>query len=64
MKLAESYGVKGVRATKEEDVLATLEEIFAYDGPVVADFRVCQQENVYPMIAPGKGAHEMLGVKR
>lgn len=64
VKLAESYGVKGVRATKEEDVLATLEEIFAYDGPVVADFRVCQQENVYPMIAPGKGAHEMLGVKR
>lgn len=64
VKLAESYGIRGVRVDREEDVATTLEDIFSYDGPVVADFRVCQQENVYPMIAPGKGSHEMIGVKK
>lgn len=64
VKLAESYGIKGVHVNREEDVVPTLEDIFSYDGPVVADFRVCQQENVYPMIAPGKGSHEMIGVKK
>lgn len=64
VKLAESYGVRGVRVDKESDVPALLEDVFAYDGPVVVDARVVQKECVYPMIAPGKGIHEMIGVKQ
>ncbi|WP_087972464.1 biosynthetic-type acetolactate synthase large subunit [Oceanobacillus rekensis] len=64
VKLAESYGIRGVRVDREEDVIQTLEDIFAYDGPVVADFRVVRKTSVYPMIAPGKGIHEMVGVKK
>lgn len=64
VKLAESYGVRGVRVEKESDVRALLEDVFAYDGPVVVDARVVQKECVYPMIAPGKGIHEMIGVKQ
>lgn len=64
VKLAESYGIRGVRVDKEEDVIPTLEDILAYDGPVVADFRVVRKTSVYPMIAPGKGIHEMVGVKK
>jgi len=62
VKLAESYGVKGVRVDKEEEVPALLKEVFAYDGPVVVDARVVKTECVYPMIAPGKGIHELIGV--
>ena len=64
VKLAESYGVKGVKVEKEEDVDKALQEIFSYDGPVVADFRIVKKEKVLPMVAPGKGINQMLGVKK
>lgn len=64
VKLAESYGVKGMKIDSEKDVPNALKEAFSYDGPVLIDARVVQKESVYPMIAPGKGHHEMLGVTK
>ncbi|WP_077328304.1 biosynthetic-type acetolactate synthase large subunit [Virgibacillus siamensis] len=64
VKLAECYGIQGLRAEKDSDVTEVLKDLFSHDGPVVADFRVIPSEKVYPMIAPGKGIHEMIGVKR
>nr|WP_207789215.1 acetolactate synthase large subunit [Neobacillus terrae] len=61
--LAESYQVRGIKVTSQEELLSVLPDVMAYDGPVLMDCRVLQQENVYPMIAPGKGLHEMIGVK-
>jgi acetolactate synthase-1/2/3 large subunit len=61
--LAESYQVRGMKVTSQEELLSVLPDVMAYDGPVLMDCRVLQQENVYPMIAPGKGIHEMIGVK-
>jgi acetolactate synthase-1/2/3 large subunit len=63
VKLAESYSIRGYKVDNQEDLIAILPEVFAYDGPVLVDCRVNQQEKVYPMIAPGKGIHEMVGVK-
>ncbi|WP_026691723.1 acetolactate synthase large subunit [Alteribacter aurantiacus] len=63
VKLAESYYLKALKVDSQEEFEKVLPEVFAYDGPVVVDARVLQQENVYPMIAPGKGLHEMIGVK-
>ncbi|MBU5595271.1 biosynthetic-type acetolactate synthase large subunit [Amphibacillus sp. MSJ-3] len=63
VKLAEAYQVKGVRIDTKEDFDQQLPDLLAIDGPVLIDARVLQQENVYPMIAPGKGLHEMIGVK-
>lgn len=64
VKLAESYGIHGLKIEKESDVDAALEEIFSHKGPVVADFRIISKEKVLPMVAPGKGIHQMLGVKK
>ena len=64
VKLAESHGVRGIRIDKEEDATMVLKEAFAYDGPVVIDCRVARETCVYPMIAPGKGIHEMIGVTK
>ncbi len=64
IKLAESYGIKGMKVKSESDVESALKEMFEYDGPVLADFRILRSEKVYPMIAPGKGLHEMVGVTK
>ncbi|WP_066306427.1 acetolactate synthase large subunit [Bacillus sp. FJAT-29814] len=63
VKLAESYGIRGAKIDNQEDLVASLPELIAYDGPVLIDCRVLQKEKVFPMIAPGKGLHEMIGVK-
>lgn len=63
VRLAEAYGMKAMRATTEEEAECVLKEAFATNAPVLLDFHVHPGENVYPMVAPGKGLHEMVGVK-
>lgn len=63
VKLAESYGIRGVRVENEEETKELLSRVLTDDEPILIDARVKQLENVYPMIAPGKGLHEMIGVK-
>ena len=58
-KLAEGFGVKGIKCTRKEDVLKVAEQMINHDGPCVVDFLVETNENVYPMVASGKGLHEM-----
>lgn len=60
VKLAESYGALGLRAKKPDEVKKTIEKALEYDGPVVMDFIVAKEENVYPMVPSGKPIHEML----
>jgi acetolactate synthase-1/2/3 large subunit len=60
VKLAESYGALGLRAKKPDEVKKTIEKALAYKGPVVIDFVVTKEENVYPMVPAGKAIHEML----
>ncbi|WP_031548354.1 biosynthetic-type acetolactate synthase large subunit [Salinicoccus luteus] len=64
IKLAEGFGVKGIRVSKETDVPSVIKEVFQHDGPVLVDARVQKLDKVYPMVAPGKGNHEMIGVKQ
>ncbi|RAT97194.1 biosynthetic-type acetolactate synthase large subunit [Brevibacillus sp. Leaf182] len=59
VKLAEAYGVKGLRASTPEEAEAVWAEALAHDGPVVVDFRVAQEENVYPMVASGNTLDQM-----
>ncbi|MFS0861768.1 acetolactate synthase large subunit [Fredinandcohnia sp. 179-A 10B2 NHS] len=63
IKLADAYGIKGMKGTNEKEAEQVLQEAFEYEGPVLMDFSVTPNENVYPMVAPGKGHHEMVGVK-
>jgi acetolactate synthase-1/2/3 large subunit len=53
VKLAEAYGVPGVRVTDPEDVLPALRQAQAYDGPFLIEFVVDPTANVYPMVPPG-----------
>ncbi|MFK5969760.1 MAG: biosynthetic-type acetolactate synthase large subunit [Candidatus Marithrix sp.] len=61
MKLADSYGHVGIKVEKPADVEAALKEGLALkDRLVFMDFIIDQGEMVYPMVAAGKGHHEML----
>ncbi|MFO7289976.1 acetolactate synthase, large subunit [Planifilum fulgidum] len=60
VKLAEAYGVKGLRARTEEEAKRAWQEALAHPGPVVVDFEIDPEENVYPMVAPGSSLDEMI----
>lgn len=62
VKLAEAYNVKGYRASNEEEAKAIIKEAFDHPGPALIDFRVIQNEKVYPMIPAGSGLNQMIGV--
>ncbi|MCP1460211.1 acetolactate synthase large subunit [Bacillus amyloliquefaciens] len=63
VKLSEAYGIKGVRISSEEEAEEELKKVLSSKEPAVIDVRVAKSEKVFPMIAPGKGLHEMVGVK-
>ncbi|MCG6870822.1 MAG: biosynthetic-type acetolactate synthase large subunit [Gammaproteobacteria bacterium] len=61
IKLAESYGHSGVRVDSPADVEGALRDALARkDDLVFLDFITDQTENVYPMIAAGKGQNEII----
>jgi acetolactate synthase-1/2/3 large subunit len=60
VKLAEAYGVKGLRASKSSEMMDVLQETLRHDGPVVADFVVAYDENVFPMVGPGCANKNMI----
>ncbi len=59
-KLAEAYGAKGYVVTDPADVEPVLKEALFNDQPCLIDFRVAREENVFPMIPPGKSVHDMI----
>jgi acetolactate synthase-1/2/3 large subunit len=61
VKLAEAYGCTGLRLTDKSTLVDDLKAAIATEGPVVVDVRVTREESVYPMIAPGAAAREMVG---
>jgi acetolactate synthase-1/2/3 large subunit len=60
VKLAEAYGVKGLRATSKEEARRVWQEALDTDGPVLIDFVVRKEENVYPMVTQGNTISDML----
>ena len=60
VKLAEAYGIRGIRVTRQDEVAPAIQEAMETPGPVVVDFVVKEDEFVYPMIPAGESVHEML----
>ncbi|KAG0091026.1 Acetolactate synthase, mitochondrial [Podila epicladia] len=60
VKLAESMGMKGIRATSMQDLPGAMAEFLAHDGPVVMEAKVEKHEHVYPMVPAGKALHEFI----
>ena len=60
VKLAEAYGCLGLRAIKPDELDQKIQEMVDYQGPVIFDCVVDQDENCYPMIPSGAAHNEML----
>jgi len=59
-KLAEAYGIPGLTVREKREVVPAIAQALDTDGPIVIDFHIVQEENVYPMVAPGAPIHEMI----
>ena len=60
VKLAEAYGAVGLRATRTEEVVPVLKEAIRTPKPVLIDFRIDREENVYPIVPAGAPLTEMI----
>jgi acetolactate synthase-1/2/3 large subunit len=58
--VAEAFGAVGLRAERVNEVEKVLKEGLSIDAPVVMDFRVAREENVYPMVPAGEAIRNML----
>ena len=59
VKLAEAYGAVGFKATKPEEVVPILKKAFSINKPVIIDFEIDPEENVYPMVPAGEPLNQM-----
>jgi acetolactate synthase-1/2/3 large subunit len=58
--LANAFGIRGERVTTRKEVVPTIESARESDGAVLLDFRVEQEDSVYPMVPAGAALHEMI----
>jgi acetolactate synthase-1/2/3 large subunit len=60
VKVAEAYGVLGLKATKPTEVREVIEKALAHPGAVIMEFEVEREEGVYPMVPAGAPISKML----
>jgi acetolactate synthase-1/2/3 large subunit len=61
VKIANAYGIDGMRVESPDEVLPALKASLDCDGPFVMDFRIEREENVFPMVPAGAAINEMIG---
>jgi len=61
VKVAQGYGVKGMRVKKIADVKKAVKDILSYKGAVMAEFLIEPEENVFPMVPAGEAINRMIG---
>jgi acetolactate synthase-1/2/3 large subunit len=58
--LANAHGIRGERVTTRKEVVQAIESARRSDQAVLLDFRVEQEDSVYPMVPAGASLHEMI----
>ena len=61
VKLAEAYGVKGMRIMPDDDPEEVLRKAIALNEAVVIEAIIPTDDKVYPMVAPGASISDMIG---
>ncbi|MDQ4099946.1 MAG: biosynthetic-type acetolactate synthase large subunit [Chloroflexota bacterium] len=60
VKLAEAYGCTGIRVRTDDEIMPAIQKARSIRGPVVIDFVVDPEANVYPIVPPGASNSEMM----
>lgn len=64
IKLAYSFGIMGLELESRNNLKDILNLFCDYKGPIILDCRVREEENCYPMVAPGKSNAQMIGLSK
>ncbi len=64
IKLAHAFGILGLELDSRKNLQEVLNLFCSYDGPVILDCKVKEEENCYPMVAPGKSNDQMIGLSK
>jgi len=59
-QVAKAYGINGLTVREKSEVVPAISQAMATDGPMLIDFFIEQEENVYPMVVPGSPVHRMI----
>lgn len=59
-QLAEAYGWRGITVEQVADVEGAINEAYTYDGPMLIDFRVEREVNVFPMVPQNQSIGDMI----
>jgi acetolactate synthase I/II/III large subunit len=62
--IAEAYGIKAMVLVERSDLVRMLKEFIEYRGPILLDCHVIEDQNCYPMVAPGKSNAQMIGIDK
>jgi acetolactate synthase-1/2/3 large subunit len=60
VKVAEAYGIPGVRITHQSQTEEAINAAYDTDGPVLLEFQVEREANVFPMVPAGASISDML----
>ncbi len=60
VKLAEAYGIRALEVSTRAQVVPAIDSARRHAGPVLIDFKVDQEDTVYPMVAAGASLNEMI----
>jgi acetolactate synthase-1/2/3 large subunit len=61
VKLADAYGWQGERVSEPAKLSEALDRMLASEGPYLLDIVISREQSVYPMVAPGKALHDIIG---
>src|SRR5271170_7567788 len=59
-RLADAYGIRSMTISERSDVVPAVESARRHEGPVLINFKVEQEDTVYPMVAAGAALHDMI----
>lgn len=60
VKLADAYGIRGIRVETKSEVIPAIQEARRHKGPILLDFQIDQEENVWPMVPAGAALSETI----
>ena len=60
VKLAQAFGMLGIRVNEKSQVNAAVERAMLHPGPVIVDFVIENHDNVYPMIPAGMSIQQLI----
>ena len=60
VEVARAFGIPALRASRVDEVDAVLEALLDTPGPMLVHVPVAREDNVWPIVAPGRGNHEMI----